>query len=1515
MIKRLSLLFLFSLLGLTGYSQTLTSFSEGQSDFLKELDDLMNYNKQPKLKETHDRFKSMVKDGQFSAEELSSVRNVADLMLKAKLIANPHFDGYLKGIMSVKNLEAGQIDLLTWNDFLTKIFNSGIKLKSDNYKNIINFGAEFFNEKILYRKTSSFYWSAYTDIPLNLGVEENLIYVELKDVDLVCVRSKDSLIINNTSGRYNILSKKFAAQGGFVNWSRFDTEEEISAQLSDFEVEMTKGLYKCSKVELSYPRYFGSQKITGRFEDKIGSKQKGNKGSYPKFESVDQKVSIDDFGEGIEYSGGFKLAGLTIYGPSVLDEKAELKIFNEEGDLKLVSTSEQFRILTDEKITSDNVTCNIYMDGDSIYHPNIIMRYEIPEKKLELKRGKNGNQKTPFYSSIHKINIQADNMNYYLSGDSLIVGEKTMQFNSSTSKVLLESENYFSEFEFISFRGGADYNIINVIYRTSQEEGLRKISAFTVAENINPKFTAETIETVLYQLVESGFINYYPDTKQIEVKEKIYLYAEAVKGGSDFDRIKLESVTEKFDNGVMDLNTGEFTVFGIKNVDFSPDRFVGLKPFNKQISIQKDRDMDFAGRLFAGYTILLGEDFHFNYDPFNIESDSAKYFDIYLPIVDAKEEKGKLKPAYPLNSRIENVTGTLLIDAPLNKSGKDDIAMFPSFQSQKSSFVFYDDPSIRDGVYNRDSFYVELSPFSLNSLKSLDRDVVRFKGDVVSSDIFPIFKEEVTIQPDTSLGFVSVTPREGYDIYQGAGNYRGEISLSNNGFLGEGTLTYLRASINSEDIVFMPRQLTASAENFLLEEGIVEGVEVPRAEGQNVTIDWRPYRDSMYVRSSEDEPFDVFAANEHELDGTLILTPDGLRADGKFYWDEATMVSDLFSFKRNSILSDTAMVTINSIDSEDAALKTDNMRFEVDFDKNYGEFFSNKDENYTRLMRNKFSTNLDQFDWDIDGRKIIFKPEEDEQGRFLSIEEKQDSLNFLGDQATLNLENSLLNIEGVPFVKSADAFIYPTDSIINIWPGAKIDTLFGAKIVADTLSKFHVINNAVVKIKGKNSYNASGFYQYNVGPHEQEIEFQDIVGLRGLGKGSYNKRGVVTRATGIVDKEKQFYIDDKIEYQGEINLQSNQKELFFKGHARLDANLNAKHWFSVNFEGDRSNLSIKFDKPQNFDGEVIRNGLFLSRENAQIYPRIMAPLYYRKDRMLIEATGLLNYDEDKDYFYFGDSIKVMNPGVNKGNLIVFENKTGKVKAEGKFNFCEDLDFMNVDAAGNMETNIELVTDTLENTPIATQTITGEFMLGVDILIPEELERVMINDFVNYALDAQGVVYATDVRFYQKTVSELFPDNKDINQAISDIALNTFLIPEKYNKYSFLFNKLNMKWDPDYQSFITLDDKVGISSIKGKPFNKKVTCYMETKMPMQEKDDRLYLYLRSPSGSYYFFGYRKGILNVFSNNSDFAEVFLGYKGKDLQIEVEKDKILEMQWSNESTVQSFMNRVRASANEGK
>ena len=41
--------------------------------------------------------------------------------------------------------------------------------------------------------------------------------------------------------------------------------------------------------------------------------------------------------------------------------------------------------------------------------------------------------------------------------------------------------------------------------------------------------------------------------------------------------------------------------------------------------------------------------------------------------------------------------------------------------------------------------------------------------------------------------------------------------------------------------------------------------------------------------------------------------------------------------------------------------------------------------------------------------------------------------------------------------------------------------LENARILADTTNKYHVINRATVDIRGRRYYEASGFYEYNVG--------------------------------------------------------------------------------------------------------------------------------------------------------------------------------------------------------------------------------------------------------------------------------------------------------------------------------------------------------------------------------------------------------------------------------------------------
>ncbi|MEL7118842.1 MAG: hypothetical protein AAFO07_05360, partial [Bacteroidota bacterium] len=80
-----------------------------------------------------------------------------------------------------------------------------------------------------------------------------------------------------------------------------------------------------------------------------------------------------------------------------------------------------------------------------------------------------------------------------------------------------------------------------------------------------------------------------------------------------------------------------------------------------------------------------------------------------------------------------------------------------------------------------------------------------------------------------------------------------------------------------------------------------------------------------------------------------------------------------------------------------------------------------------------------------------------------------------------------------PSIISADAFIYPDSGKVFIEPGGQMAKLTNAKIIADTLTKYHVINRATVDIMGRKDYVGSGFYEYNVADKEQEIEFANIV--------------------------------------------------------------------------------------------------------------------------------------------------------------------------------------------------------------------------------------------------------------------------------------------------------------------------------------------------------------------------------------------------------------------------------------
>ena len=120
--------------------------------------------------------------------------------------------------------------------------------------------------------------------------------------------------------------------------------------------------------------------------------------------------------------------------------------------------------------------------------------------------------------------------------------------------------------------------------------------------------------------------------------------------------------------------------------------------------------------------------------------------------------------------------------------------------------------------------------------------------------------------------------------------------------------------------------------------------------------------------------------------------------------------------------------------------------------------------------------------------------------------------------------------------------------------------------------------------------------------------------------------------------------------------------------------------------------------------------------------------------------------------------------------------------------------------------------------------------------------------------------------------------------------------------------MKMRWNTDYQSFVSTEQYNGLASVAGRPISRRFESYMEVKMTTGG-DDRLYLFLKSPSETYYFFGFRDGILNVVSNNNTFMNELRDTRAKDLVLEMPDGQTYEILEVTPGTAQTFLRRVQA------
>jgi hypothetical protein len=199
------------------------------------------------------------------------------------------------------------------------------------------------------------------------------------------------------------------------------------------------------------------------------------------------------------------------------------------------------------------------------------------------------------------------------------------------------------------------------------------------------------------------------------------------------------------------------------------------------------------------------------------------------------------------------------------------------------------------------------------------------------------------------------------------------------------------------------------------------------------------------------------------------------------------------------------------------------------------------------------------------------------------------------------------------------------------------------------------------------------------------------------------------------------------------------------------------------------------------------------------------------------------------------------------------------------------------------------------------------MTAIDLIIPDKLVNMMVTDIKSSSFASPGLNLVTDAQFYRAGLQSLFPPSREREAAIAGLSAGTIDVPKQINRHTFLLSQLKMKWSSDYQSFVSTDKLTGVASIKSNPINKMLEVHVEVKMTTGG-EDRLYLYIKSPSELYYFLGFRDGILNVVSNNTQFMNELDNMKANELVLKMDDGETYEILPVSPGTAQTFLRRVQ-------
>ena len=1345
--------------------------------------------------------------------------------------------GYFRGARVVLQRQ----DWKNWEDWHAQLaYFVGHPKERKACESYLSLSEKLFQEGMLFSSSASTWHVRQGELDLSTDASGEPV-VDCLGGTLVCLSKGDSARVRDVKGQFKLLEGRFYGSEGRVEWERTTNEGNLSAELGAFEVRMKGSSFTTEEARLRSTLF--DLPLEGVLSLKVQGEDNLARRTYPRFESRTGRVQLDDVFPGVSYEGGLQVRGSKLAGTGSDGQWAQITFTNQ--DTLFIRCWSNEVLFSDDALDATHARMTMLLGEDSIYHPDIKIKYLDRGQTFRATRQLEGVGQQPFIDTYHMVEMEVEAVEWKLNSPAVTFRRLT---SDRPEPAAFRSLDCFERDVYDQMMGIDPIHPLAELARYMSKRGVKSFYSEEYADFLG--LQEEQARMLLIGLTNAGYVDLDIATRYCEVKPRAERHIKARKGVIDHDVLAFYSNPRSSStNALLSLNNLRLEMKGIGRFGVSEAQDVKIVPDGGELALGKNRSFEFNGVIQAGKFELAGARFEFDYEAFKLEVRQAESLRIKAEIDNQFDAYGNQALRWVASS-IEEVTGTLEIDHPNNKSGwkSDRYTQYPILTSREVSHVYYDADMICRGAYHRDDFNYAVDPFVIDSLDNFKKEDLVFKGELLAGGIVPDLIEPLRLMDDYSLGFTRSTPAEGYPLYQGLGNVKGDLTLNLGGLHGPGSIDFLTSHLEGEDNTLVPDSAYGRT---TLYDNVAKTGQIPLVRADVADFGLHTYGKRLFVRSTPLDSLQFFGENVF-LEGELELSEPQMTGQGTFHFERAELSSLGFLMKERTIDADESAFELQGSDLNEVAFGTDNVSAHVDFDARRGDFKALDGATLIDLPAIRYQCMMDEFSWFMDEERLdllntLIDPSamtfqelaDRDQSNFFSLHEAQDGLHFLSPAATYKVDEAYVECRDVQSLAVADAEIKPGDGVVTVRRDAVMDPLSGAEIFANDVTRYHRLYDANVQINGRLDYEGAASKTY-----VDAIGKEWPIRLNELAVDTANR----TYGRGMVRAGDELFLSPEFAFRGRVNLEAGRKDLEFEGGAQMqfDCDDFDNEW--VEFVGviNPQDVAIPIDSLVTEMGKSHLGVGWTYNDGGikSMYPAFFTKKPVRSDKSFFVPRGFLRYDKRKDRYVVTNDAKLKN-NMLPGTMTYMSRGGCEVYQQGMAPFdLPDKHLLSQSFIGDISNSK------------GQMVLRGGMVL--DMPMPEPVLEYLTT--VIRASDmASGATY--EMGNYEYMLNELV----GVDEAMKLITTLESNDPVEFKKgvpkearHAMVFHMMEWRYDP-YDHFWVSEGDISLATMG----EQNVWRTIQGKVAIDRENQRVLVYLHFGKKQWYFFEYKalQGLMNL------------------------------------------------------